>query len=119
MKPKDLLLLEIPITPNPLYYIPDPESVIPFIARSPYRPSTAIKSSRLQSNLQEQKNPLSDLDSTSSSTLYPKLKLKKTSISSPLSSLINNDLQKPQKAITSRYNLRSRNIEQEEQSTSS
>ena len=103
-----------------MYHIPDPESVIPFITRSPHRPSTAIKTSRLQSNPQEQKNPLSDLDSTSSSTLYPKLKLKKTSISSSLSSLINKELQKPQKATTSRYNLRSsRNIEQEEQSTSS
>ena len=113
-------LPEIPITPNPLYHIPDPESVIPFITRSPHRPSTAIKTSRLQSNLQEQENPLSDSDSTSSSTLYPKLKLKKTSISSSLSSLINKELQKPQKATTSRYNLRSsKNIEQEEQSISS
>ena len=70
-------LPEIPITPNPLYHIPEPESVIPFITRSPHRPSTAIKTSRLQLNPQESKNPLSDLDSTSSSTLYPKLKLKR------------------------------------------
>ena len=80
-------LPEIPITPTPVYHIPEPESVIPFITRSPHRPSTAIKTSRLQIIPQEQKTPLPELEPTSSSTLYPKLKLKKTSISSSLSSL--------------------------------
>ena len=51
-------LPEIPITPNPLYHIPEPESVIPFTTRSPHRPPTAIKTSRLQISSQEQKKSI-------------------------------------------------------------